>query len=71
MSLISGFVHYNIFRNMCDSKINEPNNKQIIATKIEQKPDIEMGIKDNSLIQVKNVSKCPVKSGNPPDYWWV
>ena len=72
MSLISSFIHYNIFRNMCDPKTNEseqPEPKKKEETLVKFEPDIEMGINQNT--DPKNISKCPVKKGLQPDYWWV
>lgn len=80
MSLISSFIHYNIFRNMSDSKTNEseqPEPKKKEETLVKFEPDIEMGISQNQNQNVnhntdpKNISKCPVKKGLQPDYWWV
>jgi hypothetical protein len=51
MESISEFIHYNIFRNMCDSQINQTNNSNNnneIKTDDYKKPDIEMGYKQAS-----------------------
>jgi hypothetical protein len=69
MSLISCFVHYTILRNMCDPKINEPNNKEIITTKTE-KHDIEMGLKDK-IVNVNYQKQVKKDVDIHPDYWWV
>ena len=73
MSLISGFVHYNILRNMCDPKINEQNNKEIININKEDSsssPDIEMGMGSITPQPIPKINK-PITKCVHPDYWWV
>ena len=77
MSLISGFIHYNVLRYMCDPKDNEVNNKELEKNE-EKKPDIEMGIKNNDDDKNKNKKVQKQETANPcaanwysPDYWWV
>jgi hypothetical protein len=63
MESISEFIHYNIFRTMCDSQINQPNNsKNNNEIKMDdyKKPDIEMGYK-----QVSTMVTPPKKVTKP------
>lgn len=57
METISEYIHYNIFRKMCDPQINQPNNCEV-KVECNKKPDIEMGYK---LQRISGSNKIQVK----------
>lgn len=65
MEIVSEYIHYNIFRKMCESEINRPNNNQINVQEpnVEiqhKKPDIEMGYKQTTISINKQSAKTEV-----------
>lgn len=76
MSGISSFIHYHVFRKLCDNRINEQNNLEVVKNIIDDNnvPDIEMGLNQSGLnksnhsyiVQIFS-TLTPVKKG--PEYW--
>jgi hypothetical protein len=58
---------------MCDPKINEPNNKEILNNNfVFLKEDIETGIKHKQPLKIQLNQNQPVaKKSSPSDYYWV